>query len=150
MEDACRYSVQELPYWMNLTLVFADCVAGKVMFSKSCVILFAGLEYPSMHLGRGGVYPSKCLGRWCLPRSVCMGIWPSGMAFCCGLPSWPLLTRQMATDALGMHPTGMHSCTFVDFLSVPELLWVPCAINWIFRCQSFHRCLPLVTPTARS
>ena len=61
-------------------------VAGKVIFSQTCVILFRGVS-PSW---RGGF--------------VCRGfLLKEGVG---QTPSSP----EIATDVVGTHPTGMHSC----------------------------------------
>ena len=66
---------------------------GKVMFSQVCVILFIGGLLPELLPG-GGV---SGLGE---VRRVC----PEGMVRPPPPPS------EMATAAVGKHPTGMHSC----------------------------------------
>ena len=71
--------------------------AGKVMFSQVCVILFTGVcFFPECITGQGGVW----LG-W-------VGVF---------------LPPEMATAAVGTHPTGMHSCW---------ALWMP-VFGWCGR-----------------
>ena len=83
----------------------------KVMFSQACVI-------PSVH--RLGVYPSMQLRQGvcpggCLPEGVSArrdGVYP-GWGVCLeGVyhTQTPSNRPPTPTEALGTHPTGMHSC----------------------------------------
>ena len=79
------------------------------MFSQVSVILFTGADTPPGHTPPGQT-PNTALGQtpptpWTDP-----------------LGSTPSTPQQMATEADGTHPTGMHSCCLLIILFVKRKL----------------------------
>ena len=78
----------------------------------------------------GGCIPGCNGHRWCLLGGICPGdVWPGG---------WCLLPRgvstphspEMATEAGGTQPTGMHSCSSFFLGGITQLSQIP--FDWLF------------------